>query len=618
MELRRVVNFAVLFTLIILTVRSISQSSESPQQVLQEQTKPATQTSSPVEKERRSADQNAPTVLRTTTRLVVVNVVAADGKNRPVTDFAQQDFRLLEDGKEQQISVFAFQHPKPEPAVAQALVELPPNMYTNFPRYREDDTLNVVLLDGLNSNMENQAFAQHQVVRFLEKLGAGQPLAVYALFSDLRLLQDFGGDPKALQDTLKNLKGHTSLLLENPTTGGREQPLPETRPGVGQNANLASSGAERTRYLARLRAERTREALVTIAHALSDHPGRKNLIWLSEGFPMSVTPSFDLGLDADSVDTSTEDFSHDIAKAADALMENQIAIYPVDVRGLATLNFGSASQDGERRGFTGRNAGHGFSAAHVTDSRDLASHHATLDLLAERTGGKAFYNRNDLDDVIRKSIDDGSTYYTLGYYPSNKNWDDKFRKIEVKVNRPDVKLRHRLGYYAVDPRMQTKVNAAIDPKLDPKQLRAQTFVQALSLDVPASAALIFKAGVFPPSPQTRNKVMVSFAIDAQTLSFENQENGVHHATVDCGVQVYSEKGNPVKAEIATFDAALRPETFKKTMQNGFLCQQLVDLPSGNYILRLGVIDDHSGLIGTTNARIAVPAVTEKAKTEKKE
>ncbi len=333
---------------------------------------------------------------------------------------------------------------------------------------------------------------------------------------------------------------------------------------------------------------------------------------------MSISPDIDLGLDADSADISTESFAHDVAKAADALMENQIAIYPVDVRGLATLNLGSAAQDGERRGFTGRNAGHGFSAAHVADSRDLASHHATLDLLAERTGGKAFYNRNDLADVIRKSIDDGSTYYTLGYYPSNKNWDNKFRKIEVKVNRPDVKLRHRLGYFAVDPRAQTKVNAKIDPKTDPKQLRDQAFVQALSLDVPASASLIFKAGVFPASAQTKNKVMVSFAIDAQTLSFENQENGIHHATVDCGVQVYSEKGNPVKAEIATFDAALRPETFKKVMQGGFLCQQLVDLPVGNYILRLGVIDDHTGLIGTTNAKITVSAVTGEARTEKKE
>src|SRR5882724_5550416 len=113
MELRPVVNFAVLFTLIFLTVRSISQSSESPKQAPQEQTKPATQTSS-VGQERRPTDQGAPTVLRTTTRLVVVNVVAADGKNRPVTDITQKDFRVLEDGKEQQISVFAFQHPKPE------------------------------------------------------------------------------------------------------------------------------------------------------------------------------------------------------------------------------------------------------------------------------------------------------------------------------------------------------------------------------------------------------------------------------------------------------------------------------------------------------------------------
>src|SRR5260221_10603859 len=100
MELRPLVNFAVLLTLIILTVRCISQSNESPKPVSQQQTKQATQTSSPADQERSTAGQNSLTVLRTTTRLVVVNVVAADNKNRPVTDFTQHDFRLLEDGKE--------------------------------------------------------------------------------------------------------------------------------------------------------------------------------------------------------------------------------------------------------------------------------------------------------------------------------------------------------------------------------------------------------------------------------------------------------------------------------------------------------------------------------------
>src|SRR5262249_3419887 len=228
----------------------------------------------------------------------------------------------------------------------------------------------------------------------------------------------------------------------------------------------------------------------------------------------------------------------------------------------------------------------------------LIAAHQAMDDLADRTGGKAFYNRNDLDAALRKSIDDGSTYYTLGYYPSNKNWDGKFRRIKVTVNRPDIKLRHRLGYYSVAHRAYAKVDA---------RQRALAFGRALSLDSPASTALIFKAAVVPPSSQTRNKVLVSFAIDPQAISFERQADGLQHALVDCGVQAYSEKGKPVIGDIATFDAKLGPEDFKRVMQSGFQCQRHLDLPGGNYILRLGVVDDQTGLTGTTTARITVPA-----------
>jgi VWFA-related protein len=541
---------------------------------------------------------STPQVVRSTTRLVVVDVVATDHKDRAVEDLEAHDFTLLEDGQEQKISVFVFQHPPPPAPVSHPFPELPPGMFTNFPRYREGGALNVVLLDGLNTSLQNQAYARQQMVKFLEKLPTDRPIAVYALGQDLRLLQDFTSDPDVLKNIVKKFKGQSSHLL-----GDEIAPpgLSEATPADVQEA-LARFERGHAAFQTDLRVRFTLDALNAIARTLSGYPGRKNLIWISDGFPLHINPELDLGVESDF--SATRNYNSEIGKTAEALMSSQIAIYPVDAKGLGELTFFDAAHEGGS--FSGRRGGTGFGAARRQESNAVVAAHHAMDELADRTGGKAFYNRNDLDAALRKSIDDGSTYYTLAYYPSHKNWDGKFRTIQVRVKRPEVRLRHRLGYYAVDPQAYTKMEA--------KQ-RALVFGRALSLDSPASTALIFKAGVFPPSLQTRNKVLVSFAIDAQSLTFVRQPDGTQQATVECGVQAYSEKGKPVKSEIATFDAALRPESFKNVMQSGFQCQQLLDLPPASYVLRLGVIDDHTGLIGTTNAKITVPPATDDPKSQ---
>lgn len=574
------------------------QGSSLPQTAAQpSQSSPAKGTGEDLQANVASAPQ---VVVRSTTRLVVVDVVATDHKDSVVDDLEEKDFSLLEDGQEQKISVFAFQHPVPAAAASQRFPELPPNMFTNFPRYREGGALNVVLLDGLNTSLQNQAYARQQMVKFLEKLPTDRPIAVYTLGPDLRLLQDFTSDPDVLKTIVKKFKGQSSPLLENEIA---PPGLSEASPADVQDA-LARFERDRAAFQTDLRVRYTLDALNSIARTLAGYPGRKNLIWISEGFPLHISPELDLGVESDF--STTRNYNSETGKTAEALMSSQIAIYPVDARGLGELNFFDAAHEGGS--FSGRRGGGGFGAARRHESNAMVAAHHAMDELADRTGGKAFYNRNDLDAVFRKSIDDGSAYYTLGYYPSHKNWDGKFRKIQVKVKRPEVRLRHRLGYYAVDPQAYAKMEAT---------QRALVFGRALSLDSPASTGLIFKAGVFPPSAQTRNKVLVSFAIDAQSLSFVKRPDGTQQATVECGVQAYSEKGRPVKGEIATFDAALRPESFKKVMQSGFLCQQLLDLPPASYVLRLGVIDDQTGLIGTTNAKMTVPPAADESKPQEK-
>jgi len=293
----------------------------------------------------------------------------------------------------------------------------------------------------------------------------------------------------------------------------------------------------------------------------------------------------------------TRNYGPEIAAAAEAMIDSQVAIYPIDARGLLGSSYFSAASTGRDQFGRSLMIGGRMGEALGNESSSLAASHESMQDLAERTGGKAFYSQNDFENAIRRSIDDGSTYYTLAYYPSDKKWDGRFRKIHVKVNRPGVKLRYRLGYYAVDPRNFTK---------ETEKLQAANFSDAMSIQNPIATALAFHAGVVTPSAGTQYKVYVNFGVDPHAMGFDEDSTGLHHAQLECAIAAFSEKGKYVKSAGSVSTAALKPETFGKVMQGLFPCQQNIDLPAGNYVLRVGVRDMNTGLIGSANAKVTVP------------
>jgi VWFA-related protein len=565
---------------------------------------PAPQTSPSVP----GAQQKAPvyetaTVLKAVTRLVVVDVVATDKKGEVVTDLERADFTVLEDGKEQQIRVFNFQQPavaaagSTTPAVSPPVLKLPDNVFTNVPKYNVNSALNVLLLDALNTTAPHQAYVRAEMIKYLAKMPQGRPVAIYTLGSKLTLLHDFTSDPETLKEVVKKLTGKISSLLDNPAGGPDQELLPAGAADSGlvpasMLQSMMQFEQERTAFQTDLRVTYTLNALNAISRSLSGYPGRKNLIWISEAFPLSIDPNMELTGD---IFAGTRNYGQQIAAAADALIDAQVAVYPVDARGLMPPSMFDASTTGRDKFGRAMN-GPRMGTAISNESAQLQAVHGTMQDMAERTGGKAFYNRNDIDGVVGKSIEDGSTYYTLAYYPENKDWNGKFRKIYVKVSRSGIKLRYRLGYYAVDPKAFAEQN---------KKQQATFFGEALNPDTPVSTGLKFQAEVVPPSDKTQNRVLVNFALDPQAISFEDEKDGFQHATVDCVVQAYSAKGKFIRTEASTVNASLKPETYRRLMQSAFPCKQSIDLPAGNYYLRLGVRDDRTGLMGTANGKVTV-------------
>jgi hypothetical protein len=235
-----------------------------------------------------------------------------------------------------------------------------------------------------------------------------------------------------------------------------------------------------------------------------------------------------------------------------------------------------------------------ISAAGVSKD-DQFSAQTAMSSMAQRTGGKTFFNRNDIDMGVRISLDDGSTYYTLEYYPSNKMWNNKFRHIRVKVNRPGVKLQYRDGYYANNPAVVLGADTM-----------SSEFSQALDINAPALTAVSFQAAVMPTSPQTPTKMSVIFHIDPRTIQFQRGSDGLEHAELNCVVWAYPKKGDPVRAEGGTITAGLPAEEYEKMRRSFFPCQRALDLKPGQYTLRLGVLDRTANLIGTLSTPLNVP------------
>jgi VWFA-related protein len=528
------------------------------------------QSDPPKPAEKSSTVYESSTVLKAITRLVVVDVVATNKNGEPVTDLKSTDFTVLEDGTPQEIRGFSFQKGRtaatPVAAKRASRTPLPPNVVTNVPEYSSDGSLNVILLDSLNTLTLDQIGARDHALQVLEQMSSGRAIAVYALSTKLQVLHDFTNDPAELKNAIESFRAENSILIENPTNGPKYEYVD---PGLEAIAEEAGRNWTEKRLYATL------EAMNSLARALAGYPGRKNLIWVSGGFPQMINPV-------------TRNYTDATTRTADLLSNAQIAVYPVDARGVATSPAFQA-QNGK---------GGGVSPATLSkEAAALLDAHNAMNLLADMTGGKAFYNRNDLGEGIVKSMDDGSTYYILGYYPRNKKWNGKFRTITVKADRQDITLRYRTGYLATDSTTYQKQAAA---------QRAEDFGQALSLDFPVSTALLFQAGILPPSSaKKRGKVAVNFLVDAHQIGFEKQEDGLQHATLDYAVEIYSEKGKQIKTDVTSIDIALPPEPFRRVMRTGFPYQKTFDLAPGNYILRLGIRDNRTGLIGSGTGKINV-------------
>jgi VWFA-related protein len=476
--------------------------------------------------------------------------------------------------------------------------------------------LNVILLDALNTNLLNQAYVRIEMVKFLDKLPQGQPVAIFTMGRKLRMIQDFTTDLTELKKVIRTFKTESSHALSSPTgtpevpmtlQGWADQTVAEFSPGL--RAQIQDFAQQSVADQSDIRIQGTMTALSSLARMLAGYPGRKNLFWITESIPFAVfqnmrvdrlepTPGGVKPVGPQPTPRSNaqarRQYTDQLELISNLLADSQVAVYPVDARGLvggALFNVANnVSGQGAAGGLVNRIEGR--------QADELFQAHYNMRDIAEKTGGLAFYNRNDLDVAVRNGMDDGSTYYSIGYYPSNKDWNGQFRKIQLSVSRSGVKLHYRLGYFAVD---------RTDYDLRHPEQRDIDFNQALNPDYPVSTALQFEVGIVPPNPG-ETKIKINYALDPHLLSFEEGADGLERAQVDCAARVFTPKNieKPVRTDATRINASLKLEAYEKISRTYFPCQLTFDLEPGKCFLRLAVRDNRSGLLGTVNAEFTMP------------
>jgi VWFA-related protein len=297
------------------------------------------------------------------------------------------------------------------------------------------------------------------MLKYLKEPHPGTRMAIFGLTTRLILLQGFTSDPELLRAVLNGKKGGPkgSVLMTDTVSGdnpGADDPMmdmaQDASDAMGNTpdaalliANLQQFEAETHSFQLQLRARMTLDAFNLLARYLTALPGRKNLIWFSGSFPITILPDGDLQDPFSIVASSADEFR----ETTGLLSRGQVAVYPIDARGLMVTPMQSVGNSGRTYATNPR----AFAKDNSTFFQNTANEHGTMESMAEATGGQAFVNTNGLKEAVEKAVNAGSNYYTLTYTPTNQQWKGEFRRIQINLARRGLNLAYRRGYLADDP-----------------------------------------------------------------------------------------------------------------------------------------------------------------------
>lgn len=546
---------------------------------------PAAPTGNSTAVQNSAAPGSPTTIFSSRTDLVLVPVIVHDHSGAHVKGLSKDDFIVEENGDTQKIAIFEEVTTDAQTRMKRATIA--PGIFTNTLQSTSALTprLNIVVLDTINTAFADQAQARQQLIKFLEKSVERHEMTALLVLhrGGLKVVHDFTRDPTILIAALRKVRGATDMMAGENTdaliTGADTQAITTEADDIQSFLEAASA-----RVMQQLAIQDTLDAFAAIAEAFRGLPGRKALIWVTGSFPFLVSQPGD--------PPSARDFTQEMDHAFQLLNDANIAVYPVDARGLVTLMDAST---GSRPGAS-VNPARGAAQATLARADAHTSTLQTMSSFAEMTGGRAYFNTNDLEKAFEHASDDSSSYYMLGYYRPSKDDKPGWRKLKVKVSKSGLNLRARAGYFVNAKGKQQAAGANEDIQL---ALRAPMDFTSVPLAVRWEPPQKSEA----PTPDGKKPAVFQLMLGRNGIFIDTSDN--NHMSLEVVAVARKANGDIADSVSQSREGNLKPDTVTRVQNTGLSFQNQLHLVPGEYSVRFVVRDVLSGRIGSVLAPLKV-------------
>ena len=529
-------------------------------------------------------DRQMPQVtFRLEVNYVEVDATVVDRQGNFVDTLQASDFQVFEDGKPQAITSFGLVRIPVEQAEMPLFATQPiePDVQSNDRPF--DGRVYLIVLDALHTSPLHTPWVRNSAKRFIQSaMGANDVAAVVTTRGSA--VQDFTGNKRLLTAAVDRFMG-TALPS---ATMNRIDDYNRTRTisGALNEGPRDIDDMERA-----FNAQSTLGTIRQLAEFMSGVRGRrKALVLFSEGIDYDIHDVINNPGASAVLDDSRE--------AIGAATRSNLSIYAIDPRGLsADASFDASSQGPPV------DADPGYRLDSTGLQNEAMLQQESLRLLAEETGGFAAVNSNDFKTMFARIQTDNSNYYVLGYYPTNDRRDGKFRRIDVKLNKPGLVVRSRKGYLAP----HGKLAAAATPEAAEGTPPALREVLGSPLPIPGLRLAATAAPFKGKAPNASVRLVVQ--ADGRDLSFKEQD-GKFVGAVDLAVMAVDESGGKNKGGLHfQVPLPLLPATYQQVSRTGLRVTATMDVPPGRYQLRIGAVDGTSHRIGSVHFDLDVPDFT---------
>ncbi len=528
--------------------------------------------------------------------LVEVHAVVTDERGTFIDNLSKDDFEVYEAGKLQQPTVFQLVNVPVAPvrAAAAAATRVEPDVRATTAQF--EGRVYIIVLDDLHTMALRSPLVKNAARRFVEQsLGPDDLAAIVYTSGRTDSAQELTSSRRLLLASVDKFMGQK---LPSATTEKLAVHLNDRDRSTDTSSDGSSSSSSNQSPTTHvddprdpergMNARRTLETMRDVAQWMANVPGRrKSVVLFSEGIDYDIYDVFN--------NRSASSLMYDAREAIAAAQRANVSIYAVDPRGLTQLGdeaitVGSVSQDpnvdfGTSRGF----------------NRELLLAQESLMSLAEETGGLAIVRTNDIAGGLDRIVRDTSRYYVIGYVTDPKQEPGKFRKIEVKVKRPGLRVRARRGYLPPDPKAAAKKREA-----ETKAGTSPALVAALNNPLPVGGVPM-RVWAAPFQGTGKNpSVVIAVEVDGPALKYR-QQDGRFVEDVEVSIIAADHNGKIRGSDRQTLNLKLKPETHQVlSTSGGVRMLSRIELPPARYQLRVGLHEAIGGAVSTVPYDLEVP------------